>query len=364
MTRRAILFSGSNQPLELIRFPSPKPSGSELLVRVRCCTLCRSDLHTHAGRRIEPMPTVLGHEIVGSIEAFGADAPRTDSAGTPVQVGDRVTWAVAVGCGTCFYCNDDLPQKCERPFKYGHGRTDRQQPLGGGLADCILLVPGTFWLRVPNEVPDEIAAPVNCATATAAAMLRAGGAIEGRTVLVLGSGVLGVTACAMARSAGAKLVIVGDPFPACRDRAIDFGATQAFSITELTDGVRNATSGRGADLVLELAGTADSVRTAYSLVRTGGTIVLAGTVAPVGTIEFDPEQFVRRMLTVRGVHNYHPRDLIAALGFLAGPGRKYPWTSLIVARHSLENTEQAFKEAHLSPGQRVAVFPGDPGDPT
>jgi putative phosphonate catabolism associated alcohol dehydrogenase len=359
MTRRAILFSGANEPLELVRFPTPEPRGSELLVRVACCTLCRSDLHTHAGRRVEATPTVLGHEIVGRIEAFGPDAPRTDAMGTPVQPGDRVTWAVAVGCGSCFYCAADLPQKCERPYKFGHGLANPVRPLGGGLADCIVLVPGTFWLRVPNEVPDAVAAPANCATATAAAMLRYGGAVDGRTVLVLGAGVLGVTACAMARTAGASAVIVGDPVAACRERAMTFGATFALSTDELSDGVRDATAGRGADVVLELAGSADSVRNALSLARTGGTVVLAGTVAPVGSVELDPEKFVRRMLTVRGVHNYHPRDLVAALNFLAGSGREFPWESLIIARYPLEQTERAFATAHASPGQRVAVFPGE-----
>src|SRR5262249_22987300 len=70
---RAVVFSGAGHRLQMIRFPVPEPHGTELLVRVTCCTLCRSDLHTHAGRRIEPTPTVLGHEIVGRIEAFGPE---------------------------------------------------------------------------------------------------------------------------------------------------------------------------------------------------------------------------------------------------------------------------------------------------
>jgi alcohol dehydrogenase len=87
-------------------------------------------------------------------------------------------------------------------------------------------------------------------------------------------------------------------------------------------------------------------------------VVLAGTVAPVGNVGFDPESVVRRMLTVRGVHNYHPRDLGTALKFLAGPGRGFPWQSLVVAEYPLEQAEQAFAEAHAKPGVRVAVVPG------
>jgi alcohol dehydrogenase len=358
--QRAVVFTGAGGRLQMHRFPTPEPRGAELLVRVSCCTLCRSDLHTHAGRRTEPAPTVLGHEIVGRIEAFGPDAPRHDAAGEPLSVGCRLTWAVAVGCSSCFFCAEDLPQKCQRPYKYGHERLAPERPLGGGLSDCIVLVPRTVCFRVPDAVPDRVAAPANCATATVAGLLRHGGPVARRTVLVLGAGVLGVTACAMARAAGARAVMVSDPVPACRQRALDFGATHAFPPDgeELAAGVREATQGRGADLVLELAGVAQTVQAGLALARTGGTVVLAGTVAPVGNIGLDPEHVVRRMLTIRGVHNYHPRDLATALSFLAGPGRGFPWRSLIVAEYPLEQAEQAFAAAHAQPGVRVAVVPG------
>jgi alcohol dehydrogenase len=354
---RAMLFHAAGRPLEVVEFPLAEPRGGEVRVRVTCCTLCRSDLHTHAGRRVEPSPTVLGHEIVGRIEAFGPDAPRHDANGTPVEVGTRVTWAVAVGCGGCFFCQEDLPQKCERPYKYGHRQTDPARPDGGGLADRITLVPNTVWYRVPDDLPDAVAAQANCATATAAAVVRAAGPVGGRSVLVLGAGVLGLTACAMARSAGAERVLASDPRADGRERAGRFGATHAFTPDELEAGVLAATSGRGADAVLELAGTANTVEAAIKLVRVGGTVVLAGTVAPVGRVPFDPERAVRRMLSVRGVHNYHPRDLAAALAFLTGPGQAYPWESLVAGEFPLEWAERAFAAAHARPGVRVAVFP-------
>ncbi len=357
---KAVLFTGTGKPLELVEFPRAEPCGTELLVRVTCCTLCRSDLHTHAGRRIEPTPTVLGHEIVGRIEAFGPVAAHVDAQGVTVDVGDRVTWAIAVGCGGCFYCLEDLPQKCERPYKYGHHRLTDERSPGGGLADLIILVPGTIWLRVPDDVPDTVAAPANCATATVAALLRYGGAVAGRNVLVLGAGVLGTTACAMARAGGAKNVVVSDPVQAWRERAVHFGATHVFSSDgdELKEGIGEITKGRGADLVLELAGVAGSVEAGLALVRTGGTMVLAGTVAPLGAVQFDPEKVVRRMLTIRGVHNYHPRDLATALIFLAGEGRTFPWRSLVAGEYALEQVEQAFADAHSRPGVRIAVVPG------
>jgi len=354
-----MVFTGAGRPLEPTEFASPMPTGGEILVRVTCCTLCRSDLHTHAGRRIEPMPTVPGHEIVGRIEAFGPDSPRRDALGEALEVGTRVTWAVNVGCGACFFCRHDLPQKCERPHKYGHHRNSADRPLGGGLAETILLAERTFVVRVPDEIPDRVAAPANCATATAAALLRYGGPISGGTVLILGAGVLGLTACAMARVGGAEAVVVCDPLESGRLRAEAFGATHTCPPDALADALRDATHGRGADVVLELAGHADAARSAIASARVGGTVVLAGTVSPVGTIGLDPEAVVRRMLTIRGVHNYHPSDLVAAIRFLAGQGRAFPFAELVAATYPLERADDAFADAHARPGVRVAVIPGE-----
>ncbi len=358
MSRRAVLFTGPDQPLEFVTAPDRNPCGAEVLVRVTCCTLCRSDLHTHAGRRIEPTPCVLGHEVVGLVEAFGPDAPQTDWASTPTTVGSRVTWSVVIGCGRCYFCREDLPQKCERLFKYGHVATTRGDPDSGGLAEFVTLWPNTAWFVVPDSLPDQVAAPANCSTATVAAVLNAAGSVGNRSVVVLGAGVLGLTACAMAQAGGAKVVLAVDPSPASRDRAKRFGATHVGEPGEAARSqVAELTSGRGADVVLELAGTGPSVLSAIDLIRTGGVVILAGTVTPTAALPLDPERLVRRMTTLRGVHNYHPRDLATALEFLAGPGQQFPFVELVGAEFPLAQVREAFAAAHASPGVRIAVVP-------
>ncbi|VTS06960.1 zinc-binding dehydrogenase [Tuwongella immobilis] len=356
---RAVLFTRAQEPFRVVDYPDPEPMGGEIRVRIRCCTICRSDLHTHSGRRVQPSPTILGHEITGRIDAFGPDARRVDAAGQPAEIGTRVTWAIAVGCGDCFYCQDDLPQKCEKPFKFGHTQVDPQRPLGGGLADTVMLTPLTQWFCVPDSVSDSMAAPANCATATVAGLLRTAGTIANRSVLVLGAGVLGVTACAMAQSLGASRVMVCDPSAESQQRAREFGATDTSGVdpSDQRAMIADATAGRGADVVLELAGVASSVQSAMQLARIGGQVILAGTVAPTPGVTFDPEQVVKRMLRISGVHNYHPRDLRAALDFLAGPGRAYPFESLVSRRYALAEVDAAFSDAHAHPGVRIAVMP-------
>jgi len=353
---RAVLFHGPGRPLEVARFPAPDLRGAEILVRVTCCTLCGSDLHTHAGRRPVETPTVLGHEVVGRVEAFGPDALHYDFHGVDLAVGDRVSWSVAASCGVCFFCKNQLPQKCATLFKYGHQPFDGAHPFAGGLADLVTLRPGSAVFWVPDRLSDHVAASANCATATAAAVLRAGGEVAGRSVLIFGAGMLGLTACAMARVAGAASIIVSDPNGGRRERARAFGATAVSSAAELTAVVAEVTQGRGADVSLELAGVSDTVKAGLTLTRVGA-LILAGTVLPTPSIALDPEWIVRRLLTIRGVHNYGPRDLGAALDFLSSTGEAFPFADLVQRTFTLDEVEQAFQYSHSNGGGRVAIVP-------
>src|SRR5204863_7580481 len=148
-----------------------------------------------------------------------------------------------------------------------------------GLADFVTLVPGTGLLRLPEALDDRLAAPVNCATATVAGLLRRAGAVRDRTTLIFGAGVLGLTACAMAHAAGSR-VVVCEPDPARCQRAEAFGACRVCAPGEAPGVVSELTLGRGADVALELAGAQASVEAALALVRVGATVVLAGTVLP------------------------------------------------------------------------------------
>ncbi len=224
------------------------------------------------------------------------------------------------------------------------------------MADFVLLAPGTAIYRVPDAISDAVAASANCAMATASGLIRSSGGVAGRSVLVLGAGVLGLSVVAMAQASGASRVFAADPSPERRDRALRFGATEAVDVgLAMVAQMRSATEGRGVDVTFEASGAAEAVRDAIAAVRVGGTVVLAGTVLPVGTIAFDPEDAVRRMLTIRGVHNYHPRDLGDALDFLGGRGAAFPWSELVVAEYPLEQAERGFEAAHARPGERVAV---------
>lgn len=352
---RIALFTGPGKPIGICDVPVPEPQGGEILVRVRACTLCGSDQHTIHGRRATPVPTVLGHEIVGSIVLFGASASRADILGQPLRVGDTITWSIVASCGDCFYCQRSLPQKCERAIKYGHERVDSGRTLAGGLADYCLLVSQTSVVKVPDELSPERICPANCATATIAAGLELLGDLSGRSVLVLGAGMLGITATCWLRVLGAGKIVVCDHNQNRLTRAEEFGADDTCCPRDLPTVVQAATAGYGVDALLEVTGSPAAFMASLPLVRMGGTIITIGSVFPAPPVPLDLEMIVRRCLTLRGVHNYAPRHLIAAVQFLGASTA--PFESLVGAWFPLDKVNEAVLAAEHH--YRVGVEMGE-----
>ncbi|MBA4020517.1 MAG: alcohol dehydrogenase [Pirellula sp.] len=354
------VFHAPGQPLELREVELPQLAPGEVLVRVRLTTLCGSDLHTFAGSRSTPTPTILGHEIIGDVIAIGEGAEKRDLAGRMIRPGDRVTWSIAAHCGDCFYCTHGLPQKCEALFKYGHERLTDERPLSGGLADHCLLTRSTPVLILPETLPDEVACLANCATATAAGAVRVGELGAGDNVVVFGAGMLGLTMAAIARSRGAAEVIVVDVAPQRLRQALRFGATACLEFSSdapaIVEVVRARTAERGADLVLEASGSPEAMEAALKVARIGGRIVFVGAVRPTRPIPLDAEQLVRRVLTLRGLHNYTPDDLAAAVTFLNG-APEYPFAEFVSRPFPLAEAEAAFAAAQHGPALRTAVRP-------
>ncbi len=360
MTSLAAVFHSPAQPLELRRFPLPVPAEGETLVRIRCSTICGSDLHSRFGRRHCPAPAILGHEMVGEIVATGNGGAH-DYRGRPLRIGERVTWSMVWSCGDCYFCLRNLRPKCERLMKFGHEPISPAGALHGGMAEYCLLPAGTAIFPVPHNIPDMVAAPANCATATVAAVLRTAGPVKGEVVVILGAGMLGLTACAMAAANGAACVIVVEPVEERRQRALLFGAHVALNSEstpgELAAAIRERSQNRGADAVLEFAGVPDSVEPGPDLLRTGGRFILAGSVFPSRPVRFSAEQMVRRMLHFTGVHNYAPEDLETALVFLRDHIDLHPFADLIGPAFPLAQVNEALEYAEKTKPPRVALLP-------
>lgn len=339
----AMVWIGEGHRHEMIAVPGVALGDADVLVAVEMSTICGSDVHTVQGRRSAPTPLVLGHESVGRVIAIGDEGALAVD-GTPLRIGDRVVWSVTISCNRCDRCLRGVPQKCRELGKYGHDRIGVHGDLTGAFGSHMQLRAGTAIVRVPEALPAAVLAPAGCATATAwAAVARAaqGRELEGATVRIHGAGLVGLSAAAIASDQGA-LVEVLDPNPERRALATRFGATAL---------------DREPDVVIEASGHA--VAEALAGVAVGGTVVLVGSVFPTDPVPFDAESIVRRLVTIAGVHNYTGAELAAAVGFLAGRGRAYPFGDAVGAVRALAEIDEALLAA-AAPGAplRIALVPG------
>ncbi|QJA00097.1 alcohol dehydrogenase catalytic domain-containing protein [Leifsonia sp. PS1209] len=360
----AMVWPGEGHLHEAVAVPGVRLSPGDALVEIELATVCGSDVHTVLGHRSAPTPLILGHEQVGRVVALGRGGAKTID-GHRVSLGERIVWSVAVPCGRCSRCRRGLPQKCANLQKYGHERMRRGWELSGGFATHGHILDGTAMVAVPEDVPAEVLAPASCATATVAAALEAASGItplEGALVLVAGAGMLGLTATAMASDAGAH-VVVSDPIAERRDAALAFGAAAVTDPRVAIDapGGLNAAlaaaGGRGAapTIALELSGAPAAVRSLFHAVDVGGVLVLVGSVSPGPDLAIDPEQLVRRLLTIRGVHNYAPRHLAEAVRYLAGAWQRYPFAAQVGETFRLADVDAALAAAGQHP--RVGLRP-------
>jgi putative phosphonate catabolism associated alcohol dehydrogenase len=336
---KALLFEGPELPLRLVEQPFPAPLEGEVVVRVEAATLCGSDLHTINGKRRVETPTVLGHETIGRIEAMGpGPVPRLQD-GTLAAIGDRITWAVVANCGGCRYCDSDLPQKCERAIKYGHEPLTGRRMWTGGLATWNLLAPGTTLIKLPESLPASLGTPASCATATVMAGFEALGPIEGKNLLITGAGMLGLTAVARARAFRPASITVVDPVCWRRDQAFLMGCSSALTPVEFSNHAQTV------DAWLELSGSNASWESCFPRLTVGATVALIGAVFPTQDTAFNLERVVRRMITIRGIHNYGPRHLAGAVEFLTELPADHPLGQLAGPWFTLDQHETALRVA-------------------
>ena len=362
----AMVWPGAGHHHEAVAVPGVRLSPGDVLVAIELVTVCDSDVETVRGHRTAPTPLVLGHEQVGRVVALGRGGAKTTD-GHRVSLGERIVWSAAVPCGRCARCRRGLPQKCLTLQKYGHERMRRGWELSGGFATHAHILDGTPMVAVPDSVPAGVLAPASCSTATVAAALEAAAAItplDGALVLIAGAGMLGLTATAMATDAGAH-VVVADADPERRELAKTFGAAavaDAGGAADSSAGLAAALAhagGRGAapTIGLELSADAAAVGSLLGAVDAGGVVVLVGSISPGPNVPFDPEQLARRLLTIRGVHNYAPRHLEQAVRFLTGAWERYPFAELVGPVFPLGEVDAALAVALDRSIGRVALRP-------
>ncbi|HRY06163.1 MAG TPA: zinc-binding dehydrogenase [Hyphomicrobiaceae bacterium] len=362
-TAKAAIYEAPNTPFILKEYPVRPARAGEVLVKVTMSTICRSDIHSYEGHRPNPCPGILGHEIIGLIEEIGEGIDR-DMRGDKLNVGDRITWSEYFYDGHCYYRDVlDMPQKCNGVRKYGHDLVEEDPHFLGGFAEYCYILPGTGILKLPDELSDEEATPINCGVATMVSVTEAAEIALGDAVVIQGLGLLGLYGAAMAKARGARIVIgldaVPDRLEVCKkfgvDVAINVGNTPA---NEVVDQVRKLCRPDGADAVIEVCGVPGVIPQGLQMLRTGGRYILGGLVSPGADVTIDANMLVKRWVTMRGIHNYHPRHLIQALDFVVSNRDRFPFKSIVDSKFELKDLDIAFKKASERSVLRAAIIPG------
>lgn len=349
LTARASVLEQFEKPLRVCEFPLPtRLEPGAALVRTEMAGICGTDVHLWKGELPIALPVILGHETVGRIEQLGEGLER-DWTGQPLKPGDRVTWNSATSCGQCFYCAEKRqPTRCPQRRAYGIGyRCDEPPHLFGGYAAFHYLRPRTTIFKLPDDLPTESLIGAGCALITAIHGVERTGIAWRDTVAVQGAGPVGISALAVAKSAGAaRVIVIGAPKHRL-EMARRFGADHTIDLEEISNAadriarVRELTGGYGADAVLECVGLPQAVPEGMEMCRDGGKYLVLGHYCDAGTIAFNPHIITRKQLQVFGSWSSEPRHLKAAIAFLRDHQATFPFSGMVTHRFTLDQANEA-----------------------
>jgi L-iditol 2-dehydrogenase len=286
---KALLLTEYNH-LEYTDFDDPQPGPEDVLIQVKTCGICGSDIHGldgSSGRRIPPL--IMGHEAAGVIVALGENVSGW-------QAGDRVTFDSTVYCGTCYFCRRGEINLCDNRRVLGVSCGEYRRH--GAFADRIV-VPQHILYRLPDGLSFEQAAMVEAVSIAVHAVERTPVSLN-NTAVVVGTGMIGLLVVQALRVAGCGNIIAVDLDPKRLELASQLGADETLNSKEVdvVQQVQARTQGRGADIACEVVGFTPTLQLAIRSVRKGGTVTLVGNLSP--TTEFLQQSVVTRELTLYG----------------------------------------------------------------
>jgi L-iditol 2-dehydrogenase len=336
------------EQLEVKEVSDPQLEPGSIIVRVKVCSICSTDLRTyHHGHAGMKLPQILGHEIAGEISAVAEGA-------SGFRVGDRVAITPRVACGNCFYCLRGQGIYCLNHLSFGH-------QLPGAYAE-YLLVPGrAVQYGVVNKIDGRVSYEEASLAETLACCLRAQKTSRvgrGDTVVVVGAGPVGIIHCRLARANGAARVVLVER-EAARLRQVDLSSVDVLVDSGKSDAVAEVlalTEGRGADVVIVACSSAEAQEQSLSLANRGGRInFFAGLLPDRSEISIDSNMIHYGELSIQGNHGSTPEDNREALSMLGG--RSIAVNDLITHRFPLDSIRDAFHFAESRTGMHVAVLP-------
>jgi propanol-preferring alcohol dehydrogenase len=285
---KAARFYRVGEPLRIEEVEKPEVSSGEVLVKIRACGICHTDLHFIDEGLLEPgkIPQIMGHEAAGDVVEVGEGVES-------IREGDRVLIHFYFSCGECYYCLRGRESLCISPdFRQFGFNTD------GGYAEYAK-APARSILKIPDEVPYESGILVDAGSTAYHAVRSVGGVRLGDTVVIVGAGGVGLCTLQIAKLSGATVIaadIQDDKLKVAEYLGADYTVNSAEK--DLISEVKELTSGRGVDFVYEFVGRKETLQDSMSILSRGGKLVLIGY--SEDNLTLDPRRTVREELQVAG----------------------------------------------------------------
>ena len=358
---RGVIARTTGAPVELVTVQVPDPGPGEVLVRVKACGVCHTDLHYREGAINDEFPFLLGHEASGTVEAVGPDV-------TTVAAGDFVVLAWRAPCGQCRSCLRGRPWYCFDSRNAAQKMTlEDGTPLSaaigiGAFAEVCLVAAGQA-VKVDPAARPEAAGLVGCGImAGYGAVMNTAKVERGDTVAVFGCGGVGNAAVHAAALVGARKVIAVDIDARKLELARQFGATDTVdsSQTNPVDAVRELTGGFGADVTVEAVGHPDVFKQAFHARDHAGTLVQVGVPNPQMRIDVRMLDFYGRGGSLRPAWYgdcLPTRDFPILIDlYLRG---RYDLDRFVSETIALDQVEEAFAKMQRNEVLRSVVVFGD-----
>lgn len=359
----AAVMTAPRQPIDIREFARPDlPQGAALLRTARS-EVCGTDVHLWHGRLAGvPYPIIPGHISAGTLDSVRGPLKGLD--GSDLREGDRVAFFdVHRTCGRCRACTvHRTPTRCSARRVYGI--TDSAtEGLFGGWSQGIYLEPGVGIARLPDTVTFDDYIGGGCGLLTAVHIIERATMRPGDSVLVQGTGAVGLSAIALARLGGASTIFaIGAPASRLllarqmgADHVYDLDATSA---AERLEEVRAATHGEGVDVVIEAAGSARAIEEGLALARDGGCYVVAGHYTDVGPSSINAHQHInRKHLEIRGCWGSEVGHFRRALSLLERHAADVPWRAISGRTYSLNGLNEALADAESMRITKALVDP-------
>lgn len=358
----AAVIPKPNAPVELRELPEPELELDSALLDVELSEVCGTDLYLQQGRLAGvPYPLIPGHVSVGRLNKIRGQMLDLD--GKPFAEGDAVTFLDVHGtCNACWFCLiAKATTRCPNRKVYGitYGMVDG---LCGGWAEKLYLKPGTRCIRLASEFFESYMAG-GCSLPTSLHAVERADIEIGDTVLVLGSGPVGLSAVILAQMRGAlRVLCIGAPQPRL-DTARKVGATDTLNIenhseAERLQWVRELTGGRGADVTIEATGAPSAVVQAMQFTRDTGRVVIVGQYTDHGEVLFNPHTDLnKKQLDVRGCWGSDFSHFYRSVQLMSDPARSAPWAQLRLDRYGLAQTNEALAEVAAGRAVKALIDP-------